>query len=92
MLIGLMFLPNHMVFTQFHPVAYMVKLNIEMTMASLIRRISLAFISQPEAVSRPIRSEAAIAGHSPVVLLLERMGGLDGNHASSHPDAPSPLG
>lgn len=42
MLIGLMFLPNSLVYTQFHPVAYMVKLNIEMTMASLIKKIALA--------------------------------------------------
>lgn len=36
MLIGLMSLPNQVVYIQFHPVAYMVKLNIEMSMASLI--------------------------------------------------------
>jgi hypothetical protein len=48
MIIGLMFLPNPMVFTQFHPVAYMVKLNIEMAMASLIKKIALASISQRE--------------------------------------------
>lgn len=42
MLIGLMSLPNQVVFTQFHPVAYMVKLNIEMTMASLITKIARA--------------------------------------------------
>lgn len=42
MLIGLLFLPNSLVYTQFHPVAYMVKLNIEMTMASLIKKIALA--------------------------------------------------
>lgn len=40
MLIGLMFLPNPVVFIQFHPVAYMVKLNIEMSMASLIARLA----------------------------------------------------
>ena len=32
--------PNQLVFTQFHPVAYMVKLNIEMSMASLIARLA----------------------------------------------------
>lgn len=42
MLIGLLFLPNSLVYTQFHPVAYMVKVNIEMTMASLIKKIALA--------------------------------------------------
>ncbi|EFQ31881.1 hypothetical protein CGRA01v4_13044 [Colletotrichum graminicola] len=40
MLIGLMSLPNQVVYIQFHPVAYMVKLNIEMSMASLITRLS----------------------------------------------------
>jgi hypothetical protein len=48
MLIGLMFLPNPLVYTQFHPVAYMVKLNIEMTMASLIKRIAQASVSERE--------------------------------------------
>ncbi|CAF3532397.1 unnamed protein product [Fusarium graminearum] len=40
MLIGLMSLPNQVVFIQFHPVAYMVKLNIEMSMAKLITRLA----------------------------------------------------
>lgn len=37
-----MSLPNQIVFTQFHPVAYLVKLNIEMTMASLITKVARA--------------------------------------------------
>ncbi|CAJ2504158.1 Uu.00g115520.m01.CDS01 [Anthostomella pinea] len=40
LLIGLMWLPNEIVFIQFHPVVYMVKLNIEMSMASLITRLA----------------------------------------------------
>ena len=32
--------PNQLVFTQFHPVTYMVKLNIEMSMASLIAHLA----------------------------------------------------
>ncbi|KAH6951437.1 hypothetical protein DER45DRAFT_383334 [Fusarium avenaceum] len=40
MLIGLMSLPNQVVYVQFHPVAYMVKLNIEMSMAKLITRLA----------------------------------------------------
>ncbi|KAF2188033.1 hypothetical protein K469DRAFT_737762 [Zopfia rhizophila CBS 207.26] len=40
MLIGLMSLPNQIVYIQFHPVAYMVKLNIEMSMASLVVRLA----------------------------------------------------
>jgi hypothetical protein len=35
-----MFLKNQVVFVQFHPVVYMVKLNIEMSMASLIVRLA----------------------------------------------------
>ena len=46
-----MHLQNPMVYTQFHPVAYMVKLNIEMTMASLIKRIAQATISERDARS-----------------------------------------
>jgi hypothetical protein len=44
MLIGLMSLPNQVVYMQFHPVAYMVKLNIEMSMANLIRKIAKATV------------------------------------------------
>ncbi|KAL1305386.1 hypothetical protein AAFC00_002279 [Neodothiora populina] len=40
MLIGLMSLRNQVVYIQFHPVAYMVKLNIEMSMADLIVKIA----------------------------------------------------
>ncbi|KAI1498237.1 hypothetical protein F5X99DRAFT_432202 [Biscogniauxia marginata] len=40
LLIGLMWLPNQVVFIQFHPVTYMVKLNIEMTMSSLITKLA----------------------------------------------------
>ena len=40
LLIGLMFYPNPLVFIQFHPVTYVVKLNIEMSMASLITRLA----------------------------------------------------
>lgn len=40
MLIGLMSLKNPLVYIQFHPVTYMVKLNIEMTMAALITKIA----------------------------------------------------
>ena len=47
MLIGLMSLPNQVVYVQFHPVAYMVKLNIEMSMASLITRLAKNHDSNP---------------------------------------------
>ncbi|KAI1764639.1 hypothetical protein GGR53DRAFT_530299 [Hypoxylon sp. FL1150] len=42
MLIGLMSLSNPIVFVQFHPVTYLVKLNIEMSMASLITDVARA--------------------------------------------------
>ncbi|PGH26762.1 hypothetical protein AJ80_01526 [Polytolypa hystricis UAMH7299] len=40
MLIGLMFMRNQLVYIMFHPVAYMVKLNVEMTMAALITKLA----------------------------------------------------
>ncbi|KAK6841222.1 hypothetical protein PG987_002082 [Apiospora arundinis] len=39
-LVVLLSLPNEMVYIQFHPCAYLVKLHIEMTMASLITRLA----------------------------------------------------
>ncbi|KAK6840468.1 hypothetical protein PG990_007318 [Apiospora arundinis] len=39
-LIGLMFLPNPVVYIQFHPVTYLTKLNIEMSVANLIARLA----------------------------------------------------
>jgi hypothetical protein len=40
LVIGLMFLKNQIVYIQFHPVVYIVKLNIEMSMASLVVRLA----------------------------------------------------
>jgi hypothetical protein len=40
MLIGMMFLKNQVVYIQYHPVCYIVKLNIEMSMASLVVRLA----------------------------------------------------
>jgi len=42
MLIGLMSLKNGIVYIQFHPVVYIVKLNIEMSMAALITKIAIS--------------------------------------------------
>ncbi|KAL5113325.1 hypothetical protein ACEQ8H_008804 [Pleosporales sp. CAS-2024a] len=42
MIIGAMSIPNSFVYIQFHPLAYLVKLNIEMTMANLIKRIAIS--------------------------------------------------
>ncbi|KAF5667332.1 hypothetical protein FHETE_6035 [Fusarium heterosporum] len=38
-LIGMMSLPNDIVYVQFHPLAYLVKLHIEMSMAELITKV-----------------------------------------------------
>ncbi|KAF2738875.1 hypothetical protein EJ04DRAFT_427879 [Polyplosphaeria fusca] len=42
MIIAAMSMPNSFVYIQFHPLAYLVKLNIEMTMADLIKRIAVS--------------------------------------------------
>lgn len=42
MIIAAMSIPNSFVYIQFHPLAYLVKLNIEMTMANLIKRIAMS--------------------------------------------------
>ncbi|CAN9228016.1 unnamed protein product [Alternaria alternata] len=42
MIIAAMSIPNSFVYIQFHPLAYLVKLNIEMTMANLIKRIAIS--------------------------------------------------
>lgn len=42
MLIGLMSLKNGVVYIQFHPLVYIVKLNIEMSMAALITKIAIS--------------------------------------------------
>ncbi|OAG02031.1 uncharacterized protein CC84DRAFT_1051733, partial [Paraphaeosphaeria sporulosa] len=41
MIIGAMSIPNGFLYAMFHPLAFLVKLNIEMIMANLIRRIAL---------------------------------------------------
>ncbi|KAF1973242.1 hypothetical protein BU23DRAFT_465651 [Bimuria novae-zelandiae CBS 107.79] len=42
MIIAAMSIPNTFIYIQFHPLAYLVKLNIEMTMANLIKRIAIS--------------------------------------------------
>ncbi|KKY23084.1 hypothetical protein UCDDS831_g03209 [Diplodia seriata] len=46
MIIAAMSIPNSFVYIQFHPLAYLVKLNIELTMADLIRRIAISAASK----------------------------------------------
>ena len=80
-----MFLKNQVVYIQFHPVVYMVKLNIEMSMASLIVRLAQGKTendADPEefgsstgalqlAIRPPLQGEAAV----PVVPADLREGG-----------------
>ncbi|KAF1928035.1 uncharacterized protein M421DRAFT_166662 [Didymella exigua CBS 183.55] len=47
MIIAAMSINNSFVYIQFHPLAYLVKLNIEMTMANLIKRIAMAASRKP---------------------------------------------
>ncbi|CAI6334885.1 unnamed protein product [Periconia digitata] len=47
MIILAMSIPNSFVYIQFHPLAYLVKLNIEMTMANLIKRIAVSKARRP---------------------------------------------
>ncbi|KAF1362798.1 hypothetical protein EJ07DRAFT_105058 [Lizonia empirigonia] len=47
MIIAAMWIPNSFVYIQFHPLAYLVKLNIEMTMANLIKRIAISASRKP---------------------------------------------
>lgn len=63
MLIGLMFLKNQLVYVQFHPVAYIVKLNIEMSMASLVVRLAKG---RPEndMFNEPFNSSSGPRSHS----------------------------
>lgn len=52
-----MSLPNQVVYIQFHPVAYMVKLNIEMSMANLITKLA------SQSVSDRVRNDLESSSH-----------------------------
>ncbi len=64
MLIGLMSLPNQVVYVQFHPVAYMVKLNIEMSMASLIARLARGSIDNDMPFTADTQSQYHTSSHN----------------------------
>jgi hypothetical protein len=59
-IIGLLPLPNELLYAQFHPVAYMMKLNIEMTMASLIKKIALSAVAEQEHMPQCAAHESAL--------------------------------
>ncbi|KAJ9662585.1 hypothetical protein H2198_001257 [Neophaeococcomyces mojaviensis] len=75
LIISMMNLKNSFVYTQFHPLAYIVKLNIELTMASLITKIA----KQPGGIygssGRLAHSDATKAGQT--------------HHTTSHPHIQS---
>jgi len=52
-----MSLPNQVVYVQFHPVAYTVKLNIEMSMASLISRLARGSVDNDMLFTAGTRSQ-----------------------------------
>ena len=88
MLIGLMSLPNQVVYVQFHPVAYMVKLNIELSMASLIRRIAKASIDD-----RDMRNMGhySLQEHTNTTHTHNNATLKSGNHASASADVGKPI-
>lgn len=53
LIIAMMSLPNTFVYMQFHPVAYIVKLNIEMSMAELISKVAREHDSGVDTYSGP---------------------------------------
>jgi hypothetical protein len=73
MLIGLMSLPNQVVYVQFHPVAYMVKLNIEMSMATLISRLARGSVDNDMIFTADTQSQHHTANRSrPANMDIER--------------------
>jgi hypothetical protein len=86
MLICLMSLKNQVVYIQFHPVAYMVKLNIELSMASLITKLARGTVEDRNnefMVESSSHNQSHIAPH-PVAI------GLQSGVHSSAVGKPSP--
>ena len=82
MIICLLSLQNQMVYVQFHPVAYMVKLNIEMTMASLIRKIAKSTIDDRNIEYRGGQYSLQYQTHSTPAQNKSQL--KSGNHASAN--------
>ncbi|KAJ4345398.1 uncharacterized protein N0V89_011528 [Didymosphaeria variabile] len=57
MIIAAMSIPNSFIYIQFHPLAYLVKLNIEMTMANLIKRIAVSTSRKNQGVRSRVAEE-----------------------------------
>jgi hypothetical protein len=68
-----MILPNTMVYIQYHPVTYMVKLNIEIKLASLIHKLAKdSNISDMHETTMHLTSEFPPLGHFPKSYDMER--------------------
>jgi len=64
LIILMMNMKNSFLYTQFHPLAYIVKLNIELTMASLITKIAKQRVGIYGSSGGPTPSDATKAGHA----------------------------
>jgi hypothetical protein len=84
MLICLMSLKNQVVYIQFHPVAYMVKLNIELSMASLITKLARGTI---EDRNNEFMVQSSSHNHSHTTSRPAAIGLQSGVHASK----PAPI-
>ncbi|EXJ70719.1 uncharacterized protein A1O5_05709 [Cladophialophora psammophila CBS 110553] len=72
MIIGMMFFHNQLVFMSFHPVAYTVKLNIELSMANLIRKIATSRENDFQGDHLHSYSMHSVGGQSPATLSRSR--------------------
>jgi hypothetical protein len=82
LIIAMMQLQNPLLYMQFHPVAYMIKLNIEMSMAHLIGKIARS----TEEYSDPYSNGRSGARHAGIGMKLGgrgRGGGADGGYGGS---------
>jgi len=80
MLIGLMSLPNQVVYVQFHPVAYTVKLNIEMSMARLIKKLARDSVDDRNHRIESMNNVYTMNGHSSDQTAIKMK---SGNHTSA---------
>lgn len=78
-----MFLSNGAVFLQFHPVAYTVKLKIELSMTNLIRRISQEAVRELrlDDTDSFVRSRREFAGGDTIAEISAQKNGHDMEHA-----------
>ena len=77
-----MSLKNQVVYVQFHPVAYMVKLNIEMSMASLITKLAKNSVADR---NNEFNLQSSSHNHSHIATQLQHgaIGTKSGTHTSA---------